>query len=229
MGGANVSTQAARWLALTALGLLAGCAAMASGPAAEMRSLQARAAYERGVGHLRERQTALAVAALQEAIALDGEVAVYWNTLGSVYLDLGRVQEALTRFQRAVEIDPTYAEAHLNTGVALAEGRQWEEATAAYRRALALPTLSTPHVGYQNLGLALYHLKRYREAEDALRFAISLDPQLGLAYYNLGLVFTADGRPEEAKAAFRRARDLAPQTPLGQAAVERLKDLGEGG
>jgi Tfp pilus assembly protein PilF len=206
-----------------------GCATAAPEQSAELKQLQARAAYERAVVNIRDKQTGLAFAALQEAVGLDDSVALYWNTLGWLYLQLGRLDEATPRFRKAVELDPAYAEAHLYLGVALAESAKWEEAASAYRQAIALPTLSTPHIAHQNLGLALYHLGRYREAEDALRFAISLDPRLDAAYYHLGLVFAAQHRGEEAKAVFRRARDLSPQSPFGQAAAERLKALGEGG
>jgi len=99
----------------------------------------------------------------------------------------------------------------------------------AYRKALELPRLTVPDLAHQNLGLALLHLKRYREAEQSLRFALSLDPQMQAAYYNLGLLFVAEQRTEDAKAAFRRARQLAPDSAFGQAALERLKALGEGG
>src|SRR5207253_2785829 len=88
---------------------------------------------------------------------------------------------------------------------ALAESRRWDEAVVSYRKALELPTLTIPETANQNLGLALYHLKQYREAEQTLRFAISLDPKMQTAYYNLGLVFIAENRRDEAKAAFRQA------------------------
>ena len=167
--------------------------------------------------------------AFREAITLDPNVPVYHNALGLLYLELSRPDLALAEFKTATGIDETYADAHLNTGVALAEAGRWEEAVTAYRKAVAIPTLSAAPAAYQNLGLALYHLKRYREAEEALRFALSLDPRMEAAYYNLGLLFVAEGRPEDAKAAFRRTRDLAPQSPFGQAAVLQLKGLGDGG
>jgi len=56
------------------------------------------------------------------------------------------------------------------------------------------------------------HLGRYREAEDALRFALSLDPELEAAYYNLA-GHDAEKRPDEAKAFFRRARRSLPSHP----------------
>jgi len=98
-----------------------------------------------------------------------------------------------------------------------------------YRRALALPTLTAESAARQNLGLALYHLRQYPEAEGELRFAIALDPGMAAAYYNLGLVLVATGRPTAAREAFRHVQDTAPQTPFGQAAVEQLRALGDGG
>jgi Tfp pilus assembly protein PilF len=202
---------------------LAGCAS------SEVQRLQARATYERGLSHLQERQTALALSAIQEAVALDGTAPVYRNSLGVLYLELQRPDLALPEFRRATQVDDGYAEAHLNTGIALAEMSRWTDAVAAYRRSLTLPTLPVPHIAYQNLGLALYHLKQLREAEEALRFSIGLEPQMGAAYYNLGLVLLAQDRREEAKLAFRRARDLAPQSPVGKAAGGQLRALGDGG
>ena len=195
----------------------------------QMKALQARAAYERGLGQLREGQVAAAHGALQEALTLDPTVALYANTFGVVLLQFRQIDRALEWFRRAVELDPGYGDAHLNYAIALAEANRWEEAVEGYRKALRMPTLTTPHVAQQNLGVALLNLKRYAQAEDALRYALSMDPQLVAAYYNLGLVLTAGNRREEARAAFRKARELAPDSQFGQAAAERLKALGEGG
>jgi len=164
--------------------------------------------------------------ALQEAISVNPNQAVYRDTLGVVLLELGRPDMAIEHFKKAVEIDPIYADAYFHMGTALAEARKWDDAVAAYKKALSLPTLTIPESANQNLGLALYHLKRYQEAEQTLRFAISLDPKLQAAYYNLGLVFVAENRKEEATAAFRQASQLAPDSPVGQAAQDRLKALG---
>lgn len=220
-----MSRQPGVWLAML-LVLLAGCA---TAEQKEVQRLQARAAYERGLAHLERKEAALALSAIQEAVGLDGRVAVYWNTLGWIYLQLARPDLALVPFTRAVELDATYGEAQMNVGVALAEMGQWEQALDAYRKAVVMPTLPRPDLAYHNMGVALLNLKRYREAEEALRFAISLDPKMAGAYYNLGLVLLAEDRKDDAKLAFRRVKELAPQSPFGQAAVQRLKDLGDGG
>lgn len=206
--------------------LLAGCA---SSKTAEVERLRARAAHERGLAALSERQRSEALVALQEAVALDPSDARYRDSLGLLLLDLGLVDRATEQFRKAIELDSRLADAQFHLGTALAEAKRWEEAVQNYRAALALPTLTVPDFTHQNLGLALYHLKRYGEAEQSLRFALSLDPEMQAAYYNLGLVLVAENRKEEAKAAFRQARKLSPESPVGQAAGERLRDLGDGG
>ena len=218
------------WLDLCAVGLaVSGCTTKEEARRTEVQKLQARAAYDRALSYLNDKQPAPAMTALQEAISVNPSSALYRDTLGVVLLELGRPDMALEHLKKAVELDPLYADAHFHMGTALAESRRWEEAVVSYKKALELPTLTIPESANQNLGLALYHLKRYREAEQTLRFAISLDPKMQAAYYNLGLVFIAENRKDEAKAAFREARKLGPDSPVGQAAQDRLKALGEGG
>ncbi|MBI3636214.1 MAG: tetratricopeptide repeat protein [Candidatus Rokubacteria bacterium] len=208
--------------------VLAGCATGTTEISAAQR-LQARAAYERAVRSFDERQAMTALTAAQEAVGLDANSAVYRDLLGLVFVELLRPELALEQFQRAMELDPGYADAEFHRGVALAEQRRWEEAVAAYRRAATMPRLTVPHFVQHNLGMAFLNLKRYREAEEALQYALRLEPRLEAAYYHLGLVFAAEGRKEEARAAFRRVGELDPKSPFAQAALERLRDLGDGG
>ena len=74
--------------------------------------------------------------ALQEAISVNPNQAVYRDTLGVVLLELGRPDMALEHFQKAVEIDPIYADAYFHMGTALAEARKWDEAVTTYKKAL---------------------------------------------------------------------------------------------
>jgi Tfp pilus assembly protein PilF len=226
MGGDKVSTIRIFALRLSVLTVLAaGCAS--TGPSPEVQRLQAQNSYERGLSFIKERQAGPALGALQEAVSLDPSRAIYRDTLGVLLLELGNLDQAIVQLSKAVEVDPRLADAHFHLGTALAEARRWEDAVPAYRRAVGLPSLTVPDYAYQNLGLALFHVRKYPEAEQALRFALSLDPKLQAAHYNLGLVLTAQKRPEEAKESFRRARQLGPDSPFGQAAFERLRAMGD--
>ncbi len=220
-------------VALVMVLALAGCASNASSrveDTQQMRALQARAAYERGTSALAQDQTGLALTSFQEATRLDPAVALYADGMGVVLLHMRQVEGALAWLNRAIELDPTYGDAHFHRGTALAETGRWDDAIAGYRRALSLPSLTVPHAAHQNLGFALFALKRYREAEQSLRFALSIEsqePQMARTYLNLGLVLMAEQRREEARAAFVRARDLAPNSASAKDASEQLRALGD--
>ncbi len=206
--------------------LVAGCAA---GKQAEVKRLQAQASYERGVNEFNEGQMALALTSLKEAVQLSPGVAEYHNALGLVNLSLARNAEAVEEFKRTLELDPQNGEAHHNLGTAYAILARWEDAIKEYRAALASPGYSNLENTYHNLGWAYYNLNRLQEAEESFGLVLRLDPKMASAYYHLGLVLEKAGRQDEARAAFRQARDLGPDTPLGLAAKEHLKRLGEGG
>ena len=94
-------------------------------------------------------------------------------------LNIGRYPDAQLEFQKAVELDPTYADAFHNLGSAYAEQAKWEDAIVAYRKALAQTIYNRPETTYNNLGYAYWALDRRKDAEDAFRSALQLDPQAG--------------------------------------------------
>src|SRR5262249_31022758 len=63
------------------------------------------------------------------------------------------------------------------------------------------------NVAYEELGYALYRLKRFEESAEASKAAIRLQTDF-MPFYNLGLVHVATGNWEGAKLAFRQAIDL---------------------
>jgi len=207
-----------------------GASACSAAKDREVQRLRARATYEQGLGHLSERRVSLGLTSIQEAVRLDPDTALYRNTLGIVFLHyLGKPVEAQAEFQKALELDPSYAEAETNLGIALAQQGRWTDAIAAYTKALTMPVYPTPEIAYANLGWAYLNLDRLKEAEEAYRTAIQLQPKFAQAYYFLGVVLERQGQRNEAKTAFRAARDLDPDSPLGRKAGDLLKSFGEGG
>lgn len=195
----------------------------------QVQHLRARATYEQGLSHLGDKRVSLALASFQEAVRLDPTSPLYHNTLGVVFLHyLGKPAEAQAEFQKAIELDPNYAEAYTNLGVTLAQEAKWADAIAAYRKAISLPIYPSPEVAYANMGWAYLNLEKPREAEEAYRTAVQLQPRFPQAYYFLGVVLEKQGRKEEALAAFRSARDLDPESVFGRKASDLLKSLGGG-
>ena len=138
--------------ALVALVLAAG--GCATSKEEQVRKIQARNAYDQGGSNFREGRVSLGLAALQEAVQLDPENAVYHNALGVAQLQLRRWPEAQASFEKAIELDPGYAEAYHNLGLALARQGRLDQAIASYRKALTFPTYPSPELAYHNMGEA---------------------------------------------------------------------------
>ena len=130
--------------------------------------------------------------------------------LGLVMLaQLGRTDEALAAFDRALAIDPQDAEAHNYRGVALALLGRIDEALAAFDRALAINPQDAKAHDYR--GAVLAQLGRMDEALAAFDRALAINPQDAEAHHNRGAVLTQLGRMHEALAAFDRALAIDPQ------------------
>jgi tetratricopeptide (TPR) repeat protein len=88
------------------------------------------------------------------------------------------------QLEKAVEIDPGYAEAHGNLGAYYLRLDRPADATEELRRAIGLD----PRTGvyYSNLALALIQLRRFGEAEPEARTAVTLDPTNIPAQFLLG-------------------------------------------
>ena len=119
-------------------------------------------------------------------------MASYHDTLGLVYLELARPDLAIPELQKAVEIDPKSADARFHLGTAYAETGRWEDAVTSYRKALALPTLGVPDFVHQNLGLALYHLRRGLRGPRARSGLHSASTRDAGRLLQLGLVLAAE-------------------------------------
>ena len=147
--------------------------------------------------------------------------------LGEAYRALHRISEAVACYRRALELNPDYAEAHNNLGIALKDQGQLDEAVACCRRALELkPDYAEAH---NNLGLALKEQGKLDEAVACYRRALELKPDYAEAHNNLGTAFKDQGKLDEAVACYRRALELKPDyaeahNNLGSA-LEEMGDL----
>ncbi len=144
------------------------------------------------------------------------------------------VKEALGYFQKAVELDPSYASAYQGMSAAygilnayraipIVEGRRAEE--AAIRRAFELdPESGESHVG---LGMLLLKVQHDRAgAEREWRKAAELNPNSADAHHVLAMMLSEAGQFEEALREARRAEELDPfSIPMRTGVIGSLTDL----
>lgn len=129
-----------------------------------------------------------------------------WKAL-SIALQLQN-KDALTAWQRAMELLPNDAEVPGNLGALLSDRGQFDAALDCYRRALALkPDFAEAH---SNLALVLLRLGRFEEAAASARAALLRKPSFAEAHNNLGIALNALGQPDAAAASFQQALALRP-------------------
>ncbi|MCS7191723.1 MAG: tetratricopeptide repeat protein [Armatimonadetes bacterium] len=142
----------------------------------------------------------------------------------------GKVDEALSLFQRVVEINPKDGEAWVYIGTILLTKNDHEGAIDAFEKGLAQPLSgSIAALGWVNLGIA-YQLGRrdLTKAIEAYEKAIAFKPDLPEAHYNLILAHLVQKNYAEAIKTGERAfatlgRPLKPEQV--QATFEKALDF----
>jgi Tfp pilus assembly protein PilF len=204
--------------------LVVGCASVPQDKP-ETPTVPPAVIYETGISQLEAGDYLGARASFEQAVRLDPGRTTYRNALGLANLHLGRLPQAIESFREAVRLNPKFSDAYNNLGVALAQSGEWEGAMAAFEKVLTSATYNSPEVVYQNLGWAFYNLGRYQEAEQALKSALRLNPQMALTHYTLGLVYENQQRKPDAVRSYREAIKIAADSESGRKAQERLKAL----
>jgi tetratricopeptide (TPR) repeat protein len=136
---------------------------------------------------------------------------------GLSFLSKDDCEKALPYFEKAVESDSNYAEAWAQSGFCNEKLGRHAEALEASKKAVNLrPSAES----YFNIGLANFYLKQYKDAVDAYRQSIKLDPyNAGDAHFALGLVYRDWGKPDDEIQAYKQAIRLRPDYTV---AYERL-------
>jgi tetratricopeptide (TPR) repeat protein len=155
------------------------------------------------------RQNKDSLHALQMAARLLPEDAGVHNNLGNALGRLGRLDEAVANYRRALLLSPEFAEAHNNLGHALLDLRLPDAAALSLRRAIELKARYAE--AHDNLGSAMLELGRPDEAVASYRRALEIEPQFGEAHNNLGNALLELGSIEPALASYRRALEINPQ------------------
>jgi tetratricopeptide (TPR) repeat protein len=125
--------------------------------------------------------------------------------------ELGRLDDAVALFRRALHYQRDLAEAENNLGNALRTLGQLEEAIAHLERALALaPEYAEAR---HNLGIAFARQRRHEEAIAEFQEATRLKPDFTQAWTSLGLSQAELGRCADAESSFRQALEIEPRSP----------------
>jgi tetratricopeptide (TPR) repeat protein len=163
----------------------------------------------------------LAVATWQRNLVWADEVALWSDTakkvptngrahytLGYVYGERGRVDDAVREYREALRLRSDDHQALF--GIGLIHGRQGQLETASREFQDVLRRAPDFYKARANLGVVYYQLGRTQEAVDELQRVIKDHPEYAAAHYNLATLFHKENRSAEAVAEYREALRVWP-------------------
>jgi tetratricopeptide (TPR) repeat protein len=141
-------------------------------------------------------------AARREAKELTAED---WYALGC-QLEEGAAEQAGEAYERALSLDPSHADAHVNLGRLMHEAGDAAAAERHYRAALGIRPDDT--TAAFNLGVALEDLGKPKSALEAYEKAVALDAENADAHYNAATLCERLGRGSAALRHLKIYREL---------------------
>ena len=129
--------------------------------------------------------------------------------LGLRFQQQGDHKKAIDHYDKGIELNPQYAEAYNNRGIAKADSGDYQGAINDFDKAIELnPKQAGAH---NNRGLAKGVSGDYQRAIIDFDKAVELNPQYAKAYYNRGIVKYASGDYQRAIDDYDKAIELNPQ------------------
>ena len=135
--------------------------------------------------------------------------AEFYNSRGIAYGEKGQYDEAISDYNKALEINQSYAEAYRNRGNAYFYKRQYDQAISDYNKALEINPKYAK--AYNNRGV-IYRLKgQYDQAISDYDKALEIDAGYADAYNNRGVAYYFKGEYEKSWEDVKKAQNLGHQ------------------
>jgi tetratricopeptide (TPR) repeat protein len=149
------------------------------------------------------------------------EIARVYNNLAYETNRLGKPNDAILLYRKAIQINPGVAAAHNNLGYLYLQHGQYQEAEAELQRSRILEP-GSPQTS-SNLGLLYLKTGKLDLAARCLNDSLRLEPRSGETYARLGELAIARGDRAQALFMFQQAKKLHPEN---QRAADGLVLLG---
>jgi len=134
-----------------------------------------------------------------------------WMAHNNIAIDFarkGRVEEAVTHFNKAFDLNPGHGDAHYNLANALRHLGRVDEALTHYQKALEIDPRNA--LAHYNLATMFAQSGRVDEALAHYGKALEINPRNAQAHYNLANSLLRLGRVDEAIAHYNKALETDP-------------------
>lgn len=177
--------------------------------------------YDSALGYARQSDYTPIITFFESLRNQQPDFVYVYNHLGNLYRSAGRIDEAETSYREALRRDPGLAAARLNLAELLAveRGDLAAAETEAAKAATQLPNLSAAHGLHGDI---LRQLKRFDEAEAALRTAQTLNAKSPWPHFALAALYLDMGQIEQAEAEFEQGKAVEPEEAYSYNAFANL-------
>jgi type IV pilus assembly protein PilF len=152
---------------------------------------RARIRLQLAIGYYEQRQSAIALDELRQALLADPALADAYSVRGLIYMEAGENRRAEENFLQALKLAPNAPDFNNNYGWFLCQTDRERQSIAYFEAALRNRAYQSPAKALNNAGICSLKLKDEKAAEAYLLQAFELDPgnpstSLGLAriYYD---------------------------------------------
>lgn len=135
-------------------------------------------------------------------------ISMIYQVTAKRYAELGRDDKVADAWAEVVKIEPTFAEAHFNLGVALVKLGKAEEAIPNFEKSVEL----NPYFikAYYGLGNSLVQTDRVEDGIKQYKRGLELNPDDPDLRHNLGMAYNAQGDQEKAIEELKKTIDIEP-------------------
>ncbi len=144
----------------------------------------------------------------KKAIELNNNLAPVHITLGQLYNDLGKYEDANKEFLKAQDIDPSNIDAYLGQASSYDKQGKLDEAESIYKKVIKMR--SDYWAGYAHLGIFYFLHGKYKEAADQFEEVVKLTPLNAAAYRNLGAMYYYLDQKADAIVMFKHSLEIEP-------------------
>jgi len=151
---------------------------------------------------------------LKQVIKKDQNFYLAYHSLGVIEIYKRNFRKAAHFFEKALKINPSYAESYNYLGIAYKEMGMNEKAEMMFKKVIDNPDYPTRENGYYNLALIKFTERKYKEALNYITHALKVNPSFAIGYNLRGQIYSVLNEKEKARKDYLKAVKIMPENPI---------------
>jgi tetratricopeptide (TPR) repeat protein len=131
-----------------------------------------------------------------------------FERLGDNHFQLGNLNMAFIQYDKALRLDPDQARLRYKMGLLFVKKGLLEDALTVFQEIVKRD--ASYALAYEGMGQVYLKMNNFKEAENHLRYSLTLNPQIWQSHNFLGMLYDRQQRFDEAIAEYKTAIALKP-------------------